>query len=255
VEWNLEYKLACVKTRPYDRPIFDLDPRRPGTPKEDTLADRVFDWLTEQIVVGNLRPGQWLSENEVAALLGVSRAPVRDAFRQFAREGLLEVRRRRGTILADLTAAQADDVYRARQIMDAEMARLAVEQMTDDHVDQLQVIVEHMRRAEGDRPQIYEATRLLWQFLMDLCPNRTIGEIVALLWRQSIRMRGITLALPEAQEHVRDFYEQFLEAARAHDAGAAGKAMAEQIDFTRQLLLEQVFIEMGDGALVPRQPA
>jgi len=237
--------------------IFDLDPRRPGTVREPTLADRVFDWLTEQIVVGNLRPGQWVSENEVAALLGVSRSPVRDAFKHFAREGMLESRRRRGTIIAELTAEDADDLYRARALLDAEMARLAVEQMTDDDVERMAEIVEDMRRAveARDRTSVYDGTRRLWQLLMDLCPNRTICEIVATLWRRSIRMRGITLALPHGQDTVRRFFERFLEAAQAGDPDAAAEAMSEQQHSVRRMLLEEAFIDMGDGEMLLRQPA
>ncbi len=247
-------------TDPHAHPaLHDLDPRYPGSEREPTLADKVFDWLTEQLVVGSLRPGQWVSENEVAALLGVSRSPVRDAFRQLAREGILEARRRRGTIIAELNAADVDHLYRARRLIDAEMARLAVEQMTDEDLERLAEVVDFTRRAvvdestTGSRSGVFEGTRQLWQFLMDRCPNRTICELVALLWRRSIRMRSIGLALPEGRQELYAFFERFLEAARQHDADAAGQAMADQQDNARRRLLAEAFIDLGESELLARR--
>ena len=57
-----------------------------------SLADRAATVLTDEIVAGTLRPGQWVSENELAARLGVSRSPVREALRALARDGLVAVR-------------------------------------------------------------------------------------------------------------------------------------------------------------------
>jgi choline dehydrogenase-like flavoprotein/DNA-binding GntR family transcriptional regulator len=240
-----------------NRGIYDLDPRYPGTDRELTLADKVFEWLTEQLVRGDLRPGQWVSENEVAALLGISRSPVRDAFRQLAREGILEARRRRGTVIAELDAGDADHLYRARQLLDAEMARLAVEQMTAQDLERLGEIVDYTRDAvettsTSSRADAYEATRRLWQFLMDLCPNRTICEMVAVLWRRSIRIRSVTLALPYARQELRPFIERFFAAASAHDAHEAARAMADQQDSVRRTILREAFIDLGDSRLVAR---
>jgi DNA-binding GntR family transcriptional regulator len=234
--------------------MYDLKPRPEAADAEPALTERVFDWLTEGIVDGTLRPGQWVSENEVATLLGVSRTPVHEAFRQFAHEGLLEARRRRGTVIAELDAKEADDLYKARQLVEGEMTRLAVQEMDDADIANLTAIRDELTTALGDRAAVYEATRKLWQLLMDRCPNQTIREIVATLWRRSIRMRGLTLALPQGQKQLMSFFEEFLEAARSRDPEAAALAMASQQESVRRLLLEEVFIQIGDDQLVPREP-
>ncbi len=231
--------------------MYDLYPRPVDPDAEPTLTDRVFDWLTEQIVEGGLRPGQWVSENEVAGLLGVSRTPVHEAFRQFAHEGLLEIRRRRGTVLAELDAKEADDLYRARQLVEEEMARLAVEQMSDADIEELAEIVDELKRALGDRAAVLLSIRRLWQLLIDRCPNQVIREIVATLWRRSIRMRGLLLALPAGQGEMKTFFEEFLDAARGGDPEAAARVMASQQDKIRRILLEEVFINTGNGQLTP----
>src|SRR5262245_463565 len=110
---------------------YSLSRQRRGRRDEDgeTLADKVFAWLTEQIISGALRPGQWVSENELAETFGVSRSPVREALIGLAHDGLVEVRPGRGTIIAELDPREAEDLYRTRQLADAELVRLAIEEV------------------------------------------------------------------------------------------------------------------------------
>lgn len=234
-----------------------LNPRRSEASGEVTLADRVFEWLAEQIVVGNIRPGQWISENEVAARLGISRSPVRDALRSFAREGLVEVRRRRGTIMAELNADEADDLYRTRTLIEPEMARLAVEHMTDEQVQQVAQITEELRDTIGDPTAFYDSLLQLYQLMMDACPSQSLRDIVAMLWRRTMRFRGITLRIPtwKPQKETLAFAERFVKAARGRDPEAAHAALAELLEKTRQSLLEQLFIEVSGGGRVPRSLA
>jgi DNA-binding GntR family transcriptional regulator len=243
--------MSLSRTPDYDLPIRVLDPRPPDSPSrsEETLADKVFEWLTEQIVSGHLRPGQWVSENEVAAQLGVSRSPVREALRAFARDGLVEVRRRRGTIIAELDAGEADDLYRTRELIEPEMARLAVEHMTEDDLKRAAAIAAEMRAAVGDPSTFYDAVLRFWQLLMDLCPSRNIRDIVAILWRRSIRFRGIVLRVPGGQKNAAIFAERFVKFARKRDADGAAAAMADVHAELRRLLREEVFLDLGDGQI------
>jgi DNA-binding GntR family transcriptional regulator len=212
-----------------------------------SLSDKVFAWLTDQIVAGALRPGQWVSENELAARLGVSRSPVREALRGLAREGIVEVRPRRGTVIAELSAEDADGLYRARELVESELARLAIENATDADVEKMADIVAKLRGAHGDARAHYDATFDLWHLLMDICPNRTISDMAATLWRRSIRFRGILLALPESQRDVANFGEALVGLAERRDGEGARRATAELLSRVRTTLLEQVFIYVGDG--------
>lgn len=213
----------------------------------ESLSDKVFAWLTDEIVAGALRPGQWVSENELAARLGVSRSPVREALRGLAREGIVEVRPRRGTIIAELSAEDADGLYRARELVESEMFRLAIENATDADVEKIAGIVATLRGAHGDARAHYDATFQLWHLLMEICPNRTISDIAAMLWRRSIRFRGILLALPESQKDVAAFGEALVKLAKRRDGEGAERATADLLARVRNTLLEQVFIYVGDG--------
>jgi DNA-binding GntR family transcriptional regulator len=229
-----------------------LEPQRSSTLNRG-LVERVLTWLTEQLVNGELRSGQWVSENEVASRLGVSRSPVREALRDLAQEGLVEVHPRRATIVAELSAEDAADIYWARQLIYAEMARLAVEQITDDGVDELMAIVEDMRRSLGHPRAWFDCTRRWWQLLMDFCPSRSVRDMAAMLWRRSIRSQGILTRMAEQQQEYLKYAERFIEYARSRDAEGAGGATAAMLRATRQRLLENVFLQIDEDGSIARQ--
>ncbi len=95
--------------------------------KVRTLADHTSDALRTLIASGELRGGQRLIETEIAAQLGVSRGPVRDAFKQLREEGLLADFPRRGTYVVSLTADDARDLLDLRAGLEARAARLFIE--------------------------------------------------------------------------------------------------------------------------------
>ena len=121
-----------------------------GAATTESLADRAATILTDEIVAGTLRPGQWVSENELAIRLGVSRSPVREALRALARDGLVSVRPRRGTVIAELSAEDVSELYAARGVVESEMVRLAAVTLDDAAVDELAAIVAAAKSSDPD---------------------------------------------------------------------------------------------------------
>jgi DNA-binding GntR family transcriptional regulator len=229
-----------------------LDPRTNRTSNSHTLADMVFERLADEIVRGALRPGHWVSEHELAARMNVSRAPVREALRDLAREGIVEIRRRRGTIIPDLSADDVNDLYQARAVYEAEMVARAIPSMSEDHVDQLAGRAADLRRMAGTRTTFYDGSLLFWQHVLDACPNRTMREVTAMFWRRSIRWRGLLVGNPRALDNHLAFVDRLVELAGARDAEGARTAVAEFYDRVRQILLEDAFITVGDNEPIAR---
>ena len=88
-----------------------------------SLADDVVDRLRDAIFHGSFKPGEALREEQLAAMLDVSRGPVREALVQLEREGLVIVRRHRGATVARLSRSDLEDVYSLRLALE----RLAVQ--------------------------------------------------------------------------------------------------------------------------------
>jgi DNA-binding GntR family transcriptional regulator len=222
--------------------------------RSETLADKVFVWLTEEIGTGALRPGQLVSENELAARFGVSRSPVREALRALVRDGTVEMRPRRGYLVSDLRAEDIDGLYRMRELVESEMAALAVEHASDADVERITEINRRLHQADGDAHLLHDCWYELWHLLIDLCQNRAMSEVAEMFWRRSIRFRGILIRTPNAQRDALAFAERFLKAAEKRDGADAREAMATFLQQMREFLLEQVFLTL-DGEHIARPVA
>jgi DNA-binding GntR family transcriptional regulator len=97
-----------------------------------SLADDVVDRLRDAIFHGSFKPGEALREEQLAAMLDVSRGPVREALVQLEREGLVLVRRHRGATVARLSRSDLEDVYSLRLALE----RLAIQRAARYATDQ-----------------------------------------------------------------------------------------------------------------------
>src|SRR3954468_21043604 len=98
---------------------------------------RAYAALREAIVAMELPPGARLSENELAARLGVSRTPVREALIRLRDEQLVEIAPQRGTFVTPISVRGVLDAQFVREALECAAVRLAAEHATDDDVTQL----------------------------------------------------------------------------------------------------------------------
>ncbi|MGV2343039.1 MAG UNVERIFIED_CONTAM: GntR family transcriptional regulator [Methylobacterium ajmalii] len=103
---------------------------RSGERSGRTQAERLAGEIAEAIVTGALAPGSRLDEQALAERYGVSRTPVREALRQLGTSGLVEVRPRRGAVVAQVTAEQLAELFVAMAEIEATCARLAAQSMS-----------------------------------------------------------------------------------------------------------------------------
>lgn len=101
------------------------------------LRDVVFHTLREAILKGELKPGERLMELQLAAKLGVSRTPIREAIRMLEQEGLAVTIPRKGAEVAKMTEKDMEDVLQVREALDELAATIACEQMTTEQLDAL----------------------------------------------------------------------------------------------------------------------
>ncbi len=102
--------------------MFDTAPAELVSAKDWALAR-----IRARIYAGEFQPGVKLSIDSLAAELGVSRTPVRDAFGQLEREGLVTITSRAGVFVRRLTRSKAEDIYRIKEAVEPPMARWAAE--------------------------------------------------------------------------------------------------------------------------------
>lgn len=126
--------------------------RRPAI-RHLPLRHAVLEEIRLRITDGRYPQGSRLFEEEIAAELGVSRNPVREALQALAGEGFVELEPRRGARVAQVTVERAEELFEVRGALEALMARLAAQRRTDADVTELRRIVQQGNDAvaAGDR--------------------------------------------------------------------------------------------------------
>src|SRR5438105_1576933 len=111
------------------------------------LTEEAYDHVRMAILRGRLPVGSVVAEGEVAAGLGMSKTPVRQALQMLRREGLLESGRRRQLIVRGFTAERRDEILEVRESLERIAVRHASTTMPIDDVDHLHLLVMRQRRA------------------------------------------------------------------------------------------------------------
>ncbi len=102
------------------------------------LRDVVFATLREAILKGDLKPGERLMELQLAAKLGVSRTPIREAIRMLQKEGLAVTIPRKGAQVAAMTQKDMEDALQIREALEILAVRLACEHITKQQLAALE---------------------------------------------------------------------------------------------------------------------
>lgn len=113
------------------------------------LVDHVTQRLREAILTGSLAPGERLVEEQLAAQLDVSRAPVREALRMLEYDGLVTAVGRRGRFVAVLSARDAWEVYTLRENLEAMAFELVVAKCPPEILAQASALVDQMKTASA----------------------------------------------------------------------------------------------------------
>jgi DNA-binding GntR family transcriptional regulator len=162
------------------------------------MGSRVFDALRQAIVQLKLRPGNPLSEADVARQLGVSRQPVREAFIKLAEVGLVEVRPQRGTFVMLISIRQVQNVRFVREAIEVAIAHKAALEASPKRIDEFRRIIDAQRDAEkhGDHLEFLRLDESFHQALAYSVEADYAWRVLENLKAQMDRVRH--LSMPDA---------------------------------------------------------
>lgn len=155
------------------------------------LRDVVFHTLREAILKGELKPGERLMELQLAAKLGVSRTPIREAIRMLEQEGLAVTIPRKGAEVAKMTEKDMKDVLQVREALDELAANIACEQISQEQLEELKHTMREFEEytKTGDLKKIAEADVLFHDIIYQATGNPKLVNMVNNLREQMYRYR------------------------------------------------------------------
>jgi phosphonate utilization transcriptional regulator len=204
--------------------------------RSNSLPGLVREELERMILAGELPAGAKLTEAALAARLGVSRGPVREAFRALEEIGLVRVEKNRGVFVRSISVEEADQIYEVRAILDEWIGRRLAQTATAVQIAGFRAEVERLEKAAA-RNDVDGYSRLNLEFhdrLVEACGNpklivtyrRLVNEL-SLFRRQTLGRAG-TMAV-STREH-----REIVDRIAARNASAAGKAMLEHVLASRE---------------------
>jgi DNA-binding GntR family transcriptional regulator len=198
-------------------------PATPQTLQIASVVDHVYAAIRERIRDGALARGARVHQEDLAAELGVSRTPVREALRRLAAEGLVEMHTNRGARVADVSEGDMRASYEARLIVEPGAARLAAQRGLAEPQAQMRAAVAAQRRAIGKIRDSFEANRDFHVALVAASGNGFLRDFVENLWVARIGevVYERQAETPEQMRADADEHEQILEAIVRGDARAA----------------------------------
>jgi DNA-binding GntR family transcriptional regulator len=209
----------------------------PDALTRSVLADQVKERLLEAILDGSYPPDARIVETAVAKELGTSQAPVREALRGLEALGIVEITPFRGARVRRLDPQELLEAYVVRSTIEVLGARLAVDRMTDEDIDDLLGIGDRMQRAakSGDRRAVALIDASLHEQIMELSGNRTLLRV----WRslEPFSRTYITLAGPGSDpQWSADLHDPMLDAIRNRDTEGLVRAIESHFDEVRTWL-------------------
>jgi len=197
-------------------------------------SDSVFDILRENIVGRGFRPGDRLDVRALADQLGVSATPVKDAINRLAAEGLVEIRPRSGTFVAELAPDAVAETFEIRRALECLAAERVVTQLTPDLLARFQDVVDAMDRpvsTERDRTEHERKNVELHTLLVEASGNRRLTELYRSLNAHLTIARIHSRRRPDDDrlEQERREHRAILEALATRDAAALVSALDRHI--------------------------
>jgi DNA-binding GntR family transcriptional regulator len=204
-----------------------------------SLQQQIHDRLLGQILRRELEPGERISPPVIAAALGTSITPVRDAVNQMAAEGLVTVTPRRGTVVSPVSIRDIEELYEIRLMVEPAAAEIAASRATPAEIAHVQELAERLEAgpaadAGGDVDletylQEIATDAELHAAVVRAAHNARLDALYDGLRTHVLIARAVFPRLYRGQPHRRGEHQRVVDAIAAHEGGAARDAMAAHL--------------------------
>jgi len=201
-----------------------------------TLSGSLFTELSKDILQGKLKAGDKLSEQQVCDMYGLSRTPVREAFRQLELEGLIETIPNRGAFVVGLSTRDISDLYEMRKAYEEIAVRWAIERITKEELEKLEEAYEFMEfyTIKKDAEKMLNINLKFHNLIYQAAHNRILCHTLSTFQFYLKQIRTNNSYLTEHLDTVLAEHKKIFEAFISHDTEAGADAAAAHLDNARK---------------------
>jgi DNA-binding GntR family transcriptional regulator len=200
----------------------------------------LYQQLLEEVLEGELRPGEILVETTLGKRFGVSRTPIREALRMLEQDGVLE-RVNRGMRVRQTSSEEVLEIYGVRTILEAAAAKDAASRRSDYDLATLDRMLGTMAEARSATPQEMAAiNRSFHRGIWQAAGNRTLSDLLERLAVHLRRYPATTYQRPGRWDQALEEHRQILEAIRDKDPERAAIVAEEHMRASRDVRLDMI---------------
>lgn len=211
-----------------------------SSPIPRTVTSTLVENLRDEILLGELVPGQYIRLEEIAARFDVSTMPVREALRDLEAEGMVTIYPHKGAVVTQLSSDDLQDIYDVRAVLEEMATRLAVPYLTEATFDQLFSYIDQMDNHLGELVTLIKLNHDFHNTLYCASGRRHLCDLILV---QRYRTQHYLHAyiselggMPQAQAD----HRAIIEACRQRDADRAASLIYNHVAHVGQAIVEYV---------------
>lgn len=188
-----------------------------------SLRGKVFHKLREDILNGKYKENEELKEAAIGEELGVSRTPVREAFRQLELEGLIQMVPNKGAYVTGITLKDVQDIYMIRSLLEGLCAKWATEHITEEQLSEMEenIYLTQFHQEKGHIEQFAALDNRFHEIMYEACNSKILEHTLKDFHQYVYRVRKRTLANGKRGADSCREHKEIMEAIKEKDAKKA----------------------------------
>lgn len=206
------------------------------------LADWAYERIKENILNLTYQPGSQLEVERLAAEMGISRTPVREALLRLERDGLVQVISRVGFFATDINARDLEELYELRELLESRALRDSIPYLTDTDLGRLAQVVGETAAAvaQGDHDRFITSEVEFHAILTDHAPNQRLVAALESFKDLTYRWRILSTQSPDYMHTTLHEHQAIFAAVQHRDADLASRLMSDHICNAKNRISEVV---------------
>lgn len=196
-----------------------------------SLRGRVFNKLREDILSGKYEENEELKEMAIGEELGVSRTPVREAFRQLELEGLIQIIPNKGAYVTGITEKDVQDIYMIRSLLEGLCAKWATQHISSEQLEEMEenVYLGKFHAQKGHLEQMSDLDNRFHEILYEACNSKMLEHQLKDFHQYVLRVRKKTLSSKNRGPQSNLEHEAILNAIKSGNGDLAQKLAHDHI--------------------------
>jgi DNA-binding GntR family transcriptional regulator len=207
----------------------------------ERLSERAYEAIKKRILSLDLRPGQFVNEQGLCAMVGMGRMPVHQAVHRLMTDGLLEIMPRKGIIIGTDSLNEVLTGLEARSVLEPHITALAADRARPEQIEAMERVLAQSRRIVDQRfrREFMELDRRFHQAVAEASGNHVLVDVQRPLHERSARIWNlIVMRRADGLRLTQEEHEAVLEAIKRRDQVAARQAMQNHLASLRRRVKE-----------------